>query len=474
MTIFVGQWLYQRIVKSNGASKARRLAIEKRAARDKKREQLLEHLRGKLKQSSIDRQRAEKIGQSTATELIEALKNHEITYTEVALVLSIRALKVGQQLNCTTEEFFDETLSLAEELDRNGSKDLLLSGIPVSIKDQINQKGADSSMGLSMRNFRPSTNDGLLICLLKAQGALPGFVRTATIQGMMLPESDSATYGTVLNPYDQRRSAGGSSGGEGALVSAAGSPVGIGTDIGGSIRIPAHFNGIFGLKPTPGRITYKGVASPAIRGADGQTIIRSTAGPLARCVDDLILVMKTFLQEMMWLEDPALARQPWREERFQEKKKLTIGYIIDDHWFPPAPACRRAVEEAAQHLRNLGHTLRPYEPINISEGVRLFASLIQADGSQHFIESFENEEPNILYSELMRSMQLPKFLRPFIARILCLLGESRNATIVKSGGAKSAYDYYEMIIDFKKYVQSWLDDMKKNDIDLLLVLLSIV
>jgi amidase len=128
-------------------------------------------------------------------------------------VLSLRALKVGQAINCTTEEFFDQAIELAEKFDENNDQDeLLLKGIPISIKDHIDQQGADSSMGMSIRNFRPSLKDGLIIQLLKEQGALAGFVRTATIQIMMLPETLSETYGIGRNPFDLERTPGGSSG----------------------------------------------------------------------------------------------------------------------------------------------------------------------------------------------------------------------------------------------------------------------
>lgn len=258
-------------------------------------------------------------------------------------------------------------------------------------------------------------------------------------------------------------------GGEGALIASHGSPIGIGTDIGGSIRIPAHFNGIFGFKPTPGRLTGKGIAVPSLREDGGETNIRPTAGPLARCTDDLVLVMRALLRETMWLNDPALARQPWREERFTEQKRLTIGYYTDDQWFAPAPACIRAVNEAAEALRKLGHRVVPYSPIDLPECVRLFVGIVQADGSRHFVESLENEPIDPLYTSLLQSATLPRFIRPWVARILRLIGERRNALVVEAVGSKTTYEYFDLIIDLKKYIQLWLDDMSKNHIDLLLV-----
>mgnify|MGYP000141481393 CR=1 FL=1 len=145
-------------------------------------------LRTKYSKKLTDRSIAERISKSTATELLNGLRNKDFTYTQVTLVLSLRALKIGQQLNCTTEEFFDQAIEYAEQLDEDSSdhSDLLLKGIPISLKDQINQRGADSSMGVANRNFKTIWEDGLIVRLLRQQGAFPGFVRTATIQAMML------------------------------------------------------------------------------------------------------------------------------------------------------------------------------------------------------------------------------------------------------------------------------------------------
>merc|ERR1740121_650272 len=106
-------------------------------------------------------------------------------------------------------------------------------------------------------------------------------------QALMLPESANNVWGTSRNPYDSARTPGGSSGGEGGLVAAYCSPLGIGTDIGGSVRIPCHFCGLYGLKPTTERITKKGVSVCRVGDRNGQNVVKGTQGPLAHCVEDL-------------------------------------------------------------------------------------------------------------------------------------------------------------------------------------------
>ena len=218
VTVLIGliclRWLHRRLVTSRQQSIASQRAQSKRQARDQRREELLQLLRSKLPEHLPDRAITELISHSTGSELLQGLRERKFTSTQVVLVFSLRALKIGQRICCTTEEFFDQALEWARRLDgeRREDDEHLLQGIPISLKDQINQQGADSSMSIAMRNFRPALADGLLLQLLKEQGAFAGFVRTATVQGMMLPDTQSVTYGVADNPFNRARTTGGSSG----------------------------------------------------------------------------------------------------------------------------------------------------------------------------------------------------------------------------------------------------------------------
>ena len=131
------------------------------------------------------------------------------------------------------------------------------------MKDCIDQKGADSTCGAASRVLAPSAEDGLVVRLLREAGALP-FVRSNVPQLLMMPDSENFIFGRTNNPYCAKRGPGGSSGGEAALVAAGCSIMGVGSDIGGSIRNPAHFSGVCGFKPTPQRMTRKGCAIPRL------------------------------------------------------------------------------------------------------------------------------------------------------------------------------------------------------------------
>ncbi|CAF4526751.1 unnamed protein product [Rotaria sp. Silwood1] len=190
-------------------------------------------------------------------------------------------------------------IEYVERLDenQNNQTDILLKGTLISIKDQINQKYVDSSMGMTMRNFRSALKDKLIIQFIKQQDTLAVFVRTATIQSMMLPDIGGENCRVAVNPFDRTHTRGGSSG---VLISSRECPIGIGRDIGGSIRIVAYFCSVFGFKPTPGCLTGKDLAVPSLKNEMSEKRrvinIRSIVGPLARCTDDNVLIMRSFLQ----------------------------------------------------------------------------------------------------------------------------------------------------------------------------------
>ena len=256
-------------------------AILKASSRNNKKHFTLE-LNSKINELFIDED-----GQS----LQEKIVNNEISCVDLLILCSKRSNTIGKQLNAITEEPYDDALQLAQalELRRNSTnnnqliprKEEILLGIPISIKDGFQQAGYDCTMGTAARCFQPYSEDGLLVKALKHAGALP-FVRSNIPQLLMMPESENAIWGICANPWDITRTSGGSSGGEASLISARCSVCGLGSDIGGSIRIPAHYTGICGFKPTPPRMSLRGQSVPRKNDRNGQIVIRSTSGPMAR------------------------------------------------------------------------------------------------------------------------------------------------------------------------------------------------
>lgn len=248
-----------------------------------------------------------------ATELLFEYKAGTRTCVDALLQLAHASHTIGlHSLSATTEEFYDEALAQAECFDklRNEQGELkdsslanmhlnmnLLAGVPVSIKDNFHMKGADSTIGIACRCFKPKDEDGLLVAQLRSAGAVP-FVKSNIPPLLLMPESDNKVWGTCKNPWDLGRTPGGSSGGEAALIASGCSLLGLGGDIGGSIRIPATYCGVVGFKPSYHRVTKQGVAVNRVGDRTGQHMIVSSAGPMARSVRDCALMMEVLTHDL--------------------------------------------------------------------------------------------------------------------------------------------------------------------------------
>ena len=161
--------------------------------------------------------------------------------------------------------------------------------------------------------------------------------------------------------------------GEGALVGLKGSPVGFGTDIGGSIRIPAAFNGLYGIRPSSGRLPYEGMANSM----EGQNSILSVVGPLSHSAGSLRLLIKSLLSQQPWLHDPLVNEMPWRDD--QEKQiqdlihsshngtpRLAFGIMKHDGAVTPHPPVQRAMDIVVKTLERLGHKAGPSSKPGVS------------------------------------------------------------------------------------------------------------
>ena len=179
------------------------------------------------------------------------------------------------------------------------------------------------------------------------------YCKTSVPYTLMSGETVNNIIGCTWNPKNRLLTSGGSSGGEGALIGLRGSVLGFGTDIGGSIRIPAAFNGLYGIRPSAGRMPYEGMANSM----DGQNSVLSVVGPLSCSVGGLRLAIKSILSQKPWLHDPLCLEMPWRdhEERRVEMGQLTFGVMKHDGTVTPHPPVQRAIEIVIARVKDLGH-----------------------------------------------------------------------------------------------------------------------
>ncbi|KAL4737310.1 amidase signature domain-containing protein [Aspergillus similis] len=290
-----------------------------------------------------------------ATALLEKLAAGAFTSVEVTTAFCKRAAIAQQLTCCLTEMFFDQALARAKQLDeefaRTGTTRGPLHGLPISIKESFNVPGVPTTLGfVSFLDRPPASSSSALVEILNDAGAVL-YVKTNIPQTMMTPDSHNNVFGRVLNPHKLSLTAGGSSGGEGALVAMRGSILGVGTDIAGSIRIPALCNGVFGFKPTACRIPYAGQTSA---GRPGMTGILPSAGPLCHSIRDAELFLKVVLNSHPQdLDDMALG-VPYSPPA-AAKAALTVGLLPEDPAFPLHPPMRRTLNAAVKALTAAGH-----------------------------------------------------------------------------------------------------------------------
>lgn len=248
-----------------------------------------------------------------------------------------------------------------------------LHGLPISLKDNFNLKGLDATIGFTSHVDDPAAHDATLATMLEQAGAV-FYVKTNVPTAMMIAESVNNTFGRTVHPRHRQLTSGGSSGGESALIAFRGSPLGIGTDIGGSLRIPAACTGIFTLRPSFGRFPTLGCRS----GLGGQEAVQSVNGPLARSLDDLVLEARAVVDAEPWRHDPRMLPLPWRAAELP--RTLRIAVMWDDGMVVPTPPVARALRTAVEKLRAAGHEVVEWDPRDQKQGLSLLGRMFVADG----------------------------------------------------------------------------------------------
>ncbi|KAF9766365.1 hypothetical protein IL306_001246, partial [Fusarium sp. DS 682] len=277
-----------------------------------------------------------------AVSLLEAIASRRYTAVAVARAFCKRAIIAHQLTCCLTQWFMEEAIKHAQMLDtylnEHGKPLGPLHGLPISIKDHIQVAGASSSQGCIISTSLDN-QDSAMVTILRSQGAVI-YCKTNQPQSMMHLESDSH-WGRVLNPFNIHLSAGGSTGGEAALIAMKGSVLGIGTDIGGSIRGPSAFCGIYGFKATSSTLPMTGY----IKGAPPPALLNIplSTGPMCRSLRDMDLFMKCVLSAKPHLLDPNVIPFPWTGLGTLLERPLRVGIISNDGFIEPQPPVKRAV-----------------------------------------------------------------------------------------------------------------------------------
>ncbi len=271
---------------------------------------------------------------------------------------------INPQLNAITE------LLAASPAETGGP----LTGVPFSVKDSIDVRGAKTTAGtMGRRNAGPAQKDATLVRRLRAAGGVP-LAKTNLPDLLFSFESDNLIYGRTNNPYDRARTSGGSSGGEAALIAACGSPLGLGSDCLGSVRVPAAFCGIASIKPTSGRLPRTGHVPPAGGWAEALWQI----GPMARRIEDLVLAMKLLAAD----DDDDFTSPPMPLVESKKWKDLRLAFFVDNGFARCAPEIEGAVRQCAEFLSQSGIMVEEQRPPGVEQAYDLELALLGADGAE--------------------------------------------------------------------------------------------
>ena len=298
-----------------------------------------------------------------AVEMARQIREKKISATELAEAHLAKIERLNPKLNAFVQVDAERVRREARQADAalmSGQGLGPLHGVPISIKSSIDVAGMKIESGTRLRAGNAATEDAPLVARLRKAGAIVLGV-TNTPELLMAWETDNLLYGRTNSPWDLERTPGGSSGGEAAAIASGMSAGGVGSDGGGSIRVPAHFSGICGLKPTPGRIPATGHFPES----GGPFALIGVVGPMARTVADL----KILFEVMQGPDDgdTCAAPVPLRWPSVDEVKRLKIGYFEDDGRTPVTPEIRAAVRTAAEALAGAGFQVEPFRPDGLEE-----------------------------------------------------------------------------------------------------------
>ncbi|KAI3406588.1 hypothetical protein KGF56_000720 [Candida oxycetoniae] len=328
------------------------------------------------------------ITDSSGPVVYNKIASGEWTSVEVFKAFAKRAVLAHQFTNCAVELFLDEGLKRAKELDEyynaNGKTIGPLHGIPISLKEHVALKGRIGHIGCVSLLDNIMEKDSVTAKILYDLGAV-FYIRTNEPQALLHLDSGNNITGFTKCPYNLLLSSGGSSSGEGALVAFGGSVMGVGSDIGGSIRSPAAFSGCHGFRPTSRRISGRGV----VGGESGQESVVGVLGPLARTIEDINLFMKAYINSgEPWQLDPWSLPMKWRDVETPKVSNLKIAVVRDDGVVRVSPPIRRGLNEVVAKLQKAGAKIIEFTPPKAQLAYDTAMTLYNADGNKELRELF--------------------------------------------------------------------------------------
>jgi len=348
------------------------------------------------------------IASKSATELASAIRSKRLSSKSIVDAHLDQIAKVNPKLNAIVQLTADSARREADEADAalaRGEIRGALHGVPVTIKDTLETAGVICTGGTKGRaNYVPKA-DATSVARLRAAGAIIlGKTNVPELAGAI--ETDNLVYGRTNNPYDLARTPGGSSGGESAIVAACGSPLGLGTDAGGSIRIPAHFCGLAAIKPTSGRVPRTG-QFPLPMGARNAVFHVSL---IARTVDDLALALPIIAGPDF--RDHSIVGMPLLDPKLVTLAGLKLAYFDDDGAATPTKEIAAAVRDSAKAFMDAGVKVEENRPPDASKASTVYHDMSRGDGGagiRAFLKSIGSDPISPLFEQALTYSVAPAF-----------------------------------------------------------------
>jgi len=323
----------------------------------------------------------------SATRQLELLRTGELSVAELAEAHILQIEQLDPVLNAFADFDAERVRSQALLMDatpleqRRGP----LYGLPVTVKSSIATAGYKCEIGSLIHEGQIPRQDAEVVARLRAAGALI-LGTTNCPEFLMAYETVNRLHGRTVNPWDLDRTPGGSSGGESAAISAGLSAAGLGSDSGGSVRVPAHFTGICSLKPTPGRIPGRGHLPPCV----GPFATLGAIGPMARTMEDVSLMFRSLSGHDPL--DPVSAPVRLQKIGPRRLRSNVIGVFEDDGLAPVTPETRATVQAAAAALRSAGFRVEPFRPRTLELLRQLWWKFFVQCGALFYAPAIRNQE----------------------------------------------------------------------------------
>lgn len=388
-----------------------------------------------------------------ATRLARLLREGEISAVEVVKAHMARIEALDGHLRAFTHVFREQALEDAGRADaerRAGHLRGPLHGVPVSFKESIDFAGLPTTLGLPSRQHHRAPADAVVVQLLREAGAIP-LGRTNISQMLFYFESRNPLFGQTANPFSPAHSAGGSTGGDAAALASGMAPLSVGSDVSGSIRVPAHFSGICGLKPTLDRWPCRGSTDSLL----GQEAIRAMVGPMARTVEDLCLMMHAVDPRRVGARDARVPPLVPEDPATFEVKGLRVGVYTDNGLVSPSRAVVRAVKRAGQALEARGARLVDWTPPGYEQAILDGLAGLCADGGEVLRASLEGGA-------------VDEALGSDFASLAGQPGEERIRRVMEAARGRPVHELWRITYALRQYRHALLEAMDAAGIDVVL------